>query len=241
MNQLSFILSLLVTSLSGLAAETLWSTQVYQTMDRQSELNQVYFQNVLNNHESSLFDWLLVEIDNDNIPELYDGFDDQLNTPISKDQIRELTTSVYEIHQEEIDTLIYERYTGESVVQYRIIESIGIDNVEGKMLRKIVAICPVLEVLDNYGEHKGYLPLFYVKVHDMESFLRSTSVRYKNDSQQVNFWNLLSNHYYDSVTYKVSSIYNDKISSYTKPEDIELEIQRINNLILKKEEEIWNY
>ncbi len=136
-------------------------------------------------------------------------------------------------------------FATESVIQYRIKEDWYFDKQRSVMEVRIIGIAPIVYATDDRGavrEGGETKPLFWVYFPDVRGLLsKAEAFNFQNDSQRRSFDDIFQKRLFNSYVMKESNVYDRRISEYAQGVRALQESDRIKEMIINFEHDMWEY
>jgi gliding motility associated protien GldN len=228
--------------------DVMWSKRIWRIMDLKEKMNHPFYYPLESyGNMNSLFSLIRNHIKASELI-AYDAIDDQFTVPLTKTAASVVGDKSETIFIENPVTEILEEeeipiplYSGD-VMRFRIKEEWFFDKQRSVMDVRIIGICPVIEVMDDNGDYKGELPMYWIYFPEVRSILaRQETVNRWNDAERRTYDDLFLKRFFSSYVYKESNVYNRKISEYKVGLDALLEAKDIHNQIDNFEQDLWEY
>ena len=117
------------------------------------------------------------------------------------------------------------------------------DRKYGRLDVRIIGLCPIREYMNEEGTRRNQAQCFWVYYPEAAKFLcRQEAYSFKNDAQRSSIHDCLQMRLFGSYVYKESNVYNNRtISEYAQGLVQNIEADRIENEIFKKEHDMWEF
>jgi len=136
-------------------------------------------------------------------------------------------------------------FATESVIQYRIKEDWYFDKQRSVMEVRIIGIAPIVYATDDKGairEGGETKPLFWVYFPEARWLLaKFEAFNFQNDSQRRSFDDIFQKRLFNSYVMKESNVYDRRISEYAQGVRALQESDRIKEMIINFEHDMWEY
>ena len=125
---------------------------------------------------------------------------------------------------------------------YYLKESSYFDQATGTFHTKVLALCPIMERLDDFGDGTTKYPLFWVKYDDIASALAKQTVMTSNlnNAAVMSLADYFTMNLYKGKIYKTTNMLGQTLSQYCKNDSaLNQEQRRIEREIATFEKNIW--
>lgn len=235
-------------------ADVMWMKRIWRRVDLRQKMNHpLYFPEKPADGRKSLFDYIAMAVTEGSIA-AYDpgplGEDDMFTRKFTPQEIRNLLVStelaVTEsiIYPGQFDTVeVTTQVKSSDVIMYEIKEDWFFDRERSVMEVRIVGICPMMRIVDDYtGEFRGYKRLFWISFqesrYEMSNWL---AFNRQNDMEQRNYDQIFNKRFFASYIVKESNVYNRYIHQYKQGVAAMLESERIHEDLMIMEHDLWSY
>ena len=228
-----------------------WMRVIYRSIDLTDATNMaLYYPELPNEDGQNLFFIIMRLLADGKIPayEYLDG--------------RELFTEQYRINVSEMLDRFHVLYTeakgsternprftieesdvpANEVLSYYIIERMEFDRLEGKMKKKVTAICPVLHRTDDFGGDAVRYPMFWVEMDDIRPYISQQYVFTDNDNNHAryNLEDFFVMGMYKGSIYKTKNLRNlSMVQMFPDPEDLKRAQDSIENRLESFDRNLW--
>lgn len=228
-----------------------WMRVIYRSIDLTDATNMaLYYPELPNEDGQNLFFIIMRLLADGKIPayEYLDG--------------RELFTEQYRINVSEMLDRFHVLYTeakgsternprftieesdvpANEVLSYYIIERMEFDRLEGKMKKKVTAICPVLHRTDDFGGDAVRYPMFWVEMDDIRPYISQQYVFTDNDNNlaRYNLEDFFVMGMYKGSIYKTKNLRNlSMVQMFPDPEDLKRAQDSIENRLESFDNNLW--
>jgi len=228
-----------------------WMRVIYRSIDLTDATNMaLYYPELPNEDGQNLFFIIMRLLADGKIPayEYLDG--------------RELFTEQYRINVSEMLDRFHVLYTeakgsternprftieesdvpANEVLSYYIIERMEFDRLEGKMKKKVTAICPVLHRTDDFGGDAVRYPMFWVEMDDIRPYISQQYVFTDNDNNlaRYNLEDFFVMGMYKGSIYKTKNLRNlSMVQMFPDPEDLKRAQDSIENRLESFDHNLW--
>ncbi|CAN5160438.1 hypothetical protein BH09BAC1_BH09BAC1_15370 [soil metagenome] len=143
--------------------------------------------------------------------------------------------------EEKADTVTNE-FDPEKVTKYRLKEDWIFDMETSTLVVRIIGIAPIMEVVDDQGNYRGDVPLFWVYYPEARSVLSQYMVfNPKNGGARSSWEDLFEMRYFASYIIKRENVYDRRIQDYLVGVDALYESDNVTNEIFDFEQNLWEY
>ena len=227
--------------------DVMYSKRIWRVMDLREKMNHPYYYPVISyGNMRSLFSLIEQSIKNNELT-VYDAINDEFTLPLSRSAALEVGMQEEDLSFENpdgsfTDTTIKIPINTEDIIRFRIKEDWFFDKQRGVMEVRIIGICPVAELYDQNGDFKGELPLYWIYFPEIRGLLaQQETVSRWNDAEQRTYDEMFSKRFFSSYIYKISNVYNRRITDYKLGTEAQLEAQLFFNQIFDFEQDLWEY
>jgi gliding motility associated protien GldN len=143
------------------------------------------------------------------------------------------------------DTVIKRDFAPEKVIQYRLKEDWFFDKQRSVIEVRIIGFAPIVYATDDKGnirEGGETKPLFWVYFPEARRFLSQAEVfNRENDAERRSYDDIFHKRLFNSYIMKESNVYDRRISEYAQGIRALQESDRIKEMIINFEHDMWEY
>lgn len=223
-------------------ADVLWSKRIWREINTREKINlsfnypQMPFINVLleilrTNESAKIFsnDDFTIETD-------FNEVQNKLGS-IETIKVYNPVTEAYE------ETIVTNDFNPEQITKFRIKEDWVFDEETSRMVVRIIAIAPIMEMYDDNDNKRGDLALFWAYYPSFRESLGGYEVfNPYNDAQRLTWEDLFEIRYFSSTVYKEGNVRDMRIKDYmAEGVDVLMEAKAIERKIFEYEHDLWSY
>ncbi len=223
-------------------ADIFWQKRVWRVIDTDQKMNQVFAY-----PKKPLIEVLLDIIKkNPDQAEIFmtDAFTERVTLDELDKQLNSIDTILVTdpVTEKEFRKIIRNDFNWMDVKKFRVKEDWVFDEESSRMIVRIIAIAPILDKYDDYGNFLGVYPLFYAYYPTFRDHLVNYEVfNNGNDAQRMSWEDLLEMRYFASYIMKESNLQDRRIIDYAQGRDALLESERVKDQIFNFEQNLWSY
>lgn len=223
-------------------ADILWEKRIWRVIDIREKLNLPFA------YPQRRFFEILMESAKTGEITVYSTDDDKFSTPLTPEEVAAKTSSVDttlivdpETYEEKI-SVVYNDINPEDVKRFRIKEIWYFDKESSMLKVRILGIAPLLDRIDENGEYRGELPLFWVYYPEARKILaRERVFNPGNDASPLTWDDIFELRRFSSYIYKASNESDWRLQDYLSGIDLLLEAGKIKQEIFNFEHDLWSY
>lgn len=149
----------------------------------------------------------------------------------------------YEVNDEGRMRIDPSDYPSAEVKSYYLKESAYYDQANAEFHRKVIALCPVLNREDDFGDGTSKYPLFWVKYDDLAPFLGKFVVKTSdmNDAATMSADDFFTKNMYRGKIYKTNNLLGQTLAQVANGNDsiMKAEQQKIEDELMAFEKTVW--
>lgn len=149
----------------------------------------------------------------------------------------------YEVNDEGRMRIDPSDYPSAEVKSYYLKESAYYDQANAEFHRKVVALCPVLNREDDFGDGTSKYPLFWVKYDDLAPFLGKHVLMTsdKNNAATMSADDFFTKNMYKGKIYKTNNLLGQTLAQVANGNDsiMKAEQKKIEDELLAFEKTVW--
>lgn len=224
-------------------ADISWEKRMWRILDVREKINLPFV-----NPNRPFFNILLESIENGDMV-AFKGNSDKFTDPLSQDDLNKIifridTTVVFDpdTYEEEIK-VVRSVINYEDIKRYRIKEIWFFDEETSTMRNRILGIAPIKDELDDNGNFKYELPLFWVYYPEARDILAKERVfNPYNDNAPMSWSDLFEARFFSSYIYKVSNTLDLRLKDqFGEEEAMLIESDKVKRELFNFEHDLWTY
>lgn len=224
-------------------ADILWEKRIWRVLDVREKMNQPFVA-----PQSPLFQILFDAAIAGDL-RVYSTLDDRFTTPLTPDAVRAMMYRVDTIYRPNIDTEVDEVVVVENirnwedVKRFRIKEAWYFDSKTSSLQVRILGIAPMLDVLDENGEFKYEMPLFWVHYPSARPLLaQNKAITHGGNYAATTTWeDIFEMRYFASCVTKENSVNDLRIQDMLTGVDMIMRGDQIEADIFNREHDLWSW
>lgn len=228
-----------------------WMRVIYRSIDLTDETNMALYYPELPNEDGQNLFFIIMRLLADGKISAYEYLDGrELFTEQYRIKVSDMLDRFHVLYSEaKGSTERNPRYTIEEsdipsneVLSYYIIEKMEFDRLEGKMRKKVSAICPVLHRTDEFGGDPIRYPMFWVEMDDLRPYISQQYVFTDNDNNlaRYNYDDFFVMGMYKGSIYKTKNLRNlSMVQMFPDPEDLKHAQDSIENRLESFDRNLW--
>lgn len=235
-------------------ADVMYTKRIWQKIDLREKMNQQFYYPIRPIQDrKSLFDVIREALLVEGSLVAYGtgpaGDDDEFRYPMTTAEIDSVLNPTIYIPKIDLETgekigdepkqIAIE---SESIKQYLIKEDWIWDRQRSERYVRIIGIAPLMELIDDEGQSKGFTTLFWLYYPECRYVFANNEVyNMFNDAQRRTYEDIFQKRYFSSYVIKESNVYDRSIQSYARGLDALAESRRIKEELFTLEHDLWHY
>ncbi|OWY23544.1 gliding motility protein GldN [Sphingobacteriales bacterium UPWRP_1] len=223
-------------------ADIFWEKRVWRVIDTKQKMNQPFI------YPKRPFIQVLLDIVKQHPNEAKIFMDDEFKTQVKLSDIETSlgsvdTVQVYDPDKDEyISKVVKNDFNWMNVSLFRLKEYWMFDEEAATMVARIMAIGPIMDVVDENGNYRGQKAMFWAYYPDFRPFLIKEEVfSPTNDAMRLTWDDIFEMRLFGSYIMKASNIQDRRIQEYATGRDALLESEKVKKEIFEKEHNMWSY
>ena len=223
--------------------DVFWEKKIWRVIDTREKLNHPFI-----NAQAPLISILLDAANSGEIT-VYSSWNDKFSVPLSKEEIKILTSStdtipvIDPITFIETNTVVTNNMNPEDITKYRIKEVWFFNSETSTLGVRILGIAPIVKRYDDNGIVLNEGPLFWAYYPGLRKMLARTEVfNTMNDAGSLSWDDLFEARLFSSYIIKENNVHDRRIKDYASNSmNALLESERIKSEIRNFEHDLWSY
>lgn len=224
-------------------SDVFWKMRIWRTIDVREKMNLPF------KYPKEMFIDIIRNAAIEGTISVYDAMDDEFTMKIAPEKVEELGVTggdtawvVNVVTLEEEPQVTPMQFNAERVNKFRLKEDWIFDMETSTLVVRIIGISPIMEEIDDQGNYRGDIPLFWVYYPDARLVLSQHQVfNPKNGGARMSWEDLFEMRYFASYIIKKENVYDRRIQDYLTGVDALYESDNITNEIFDFEQDLWEY
>lgn len=223
-------------------ADIFWEKRIWRVIDTKQKMNLPFV------YPKQPFIQVLLEIIKQHPNEAKIFMDDEFKSQISLSDIETTlgsvdTVQVYDPEKDEyVSKVVKNDFNWMNVNLFRLKEDWMFDEEASTMVARIMAIGPIMDVIDENGNYRGQKAMFWAYYPNFRQFF----IKYEvfsptNDAMKLTWDDIFEMRLFGSYIMKSSNIQDRRIQEYATGRDALLESEKVKKEIFEKEHNMWSY
>lgn len=224
-------------------ADIFWEKRVSRVIDTREKINQAF-----RYPKRMLFDIIVDNISDGKLQAYAINDNDDFSERLGKEEVEQLLYTIdtfisYDpVHYTETVEVAYNKINADNIKRFRLKEVWYFDENTSSMQVRILGIAPLQDILDEQGNFKYELPMFWVYFPEArEPLARELAFNSGNDNSPMTWLDIFEMRKFSSHIYKESNVMDRQIQHYLTGVDMLIESQKINTEIFNFEHDLWSY
>lgn len=224
-------------------SDVFWKMRVWRVIDVREKMNLPF------KYPKELFVNVLRDAAIEGTISVYSQLDDEFTVKLTSEEVAAIGGGAPDT-QYVVDPITYEEkmeivtreFDPAKVTKYRLKEDWIFDMETSTLVVRIIGIAPIMEVVDDQGNYRGDVPLFWVYYPEARTVLSQHQVFNPKNGGARNSWeDLFEMRYFASYVIKKENVYDRRIQDYLVGVDALYESDNIINEIFDFEQNLWQY